>query len=72
MDGVQNAYVYGKANSIHGNVLCADVLLEKGADLTELDIKKCLASQIQDYKIPRRIKFVETIALTRTGKLKRS
>lgn len=69
--GVQNAFVYGKANSILGNVLCADVKLEAGAELSELDIKKVLSSQLQDFKIPRRIKFVDEIALTRTGKLKR-
>lgn len=72
MEGVRQALVYGKANSILGNVLCADVQLEKGAALTELDIKKQLASQLQDFKIPRRIKFVEELSLTRTGKLKRS
>lgn len=72
MDGILNVYVYGKFNSILGNVLCVDVQLEKGSELTELDIKKCLASQLQDFKIPRRIRFVETIELTRTGKLKRS
>ena len=71
MDGIQNAYVYGKASSILGNVLCADVQLEKDSDLTELDIKNYLNSQLQDFKIPRRIKFVETTELTRTGKLKR-
>lgn len=72
IDGVQNAFVYGKANSILGNVLCADVKLETGVELTELDIKKVLSSQLQDFKIPRRIKFVDEISLTRTGKLKRS
>lgn len=72
MDGIQNAYVYGKANSVLGNVLCADIKLEKDSELTELDIKKCLALQLQNFKIPRRIKFLETIELTRTGKLKRS
>lgn len=72
MDGVRQALVYGKANSILGNVLCADVQLEEGFTLTELDIKKQLASQLQDFKIPRRIKFVEEMSLTRTGKLKRS
>ena len=71
MDGVRQALVYGKANSILGNVLCADVRLEDGFTLTELDIKKQLASQLQDFKIPRRIKFVEEMSLTRTGKLKR-
>lgn len=71
MEGVRQAVVYGKANSILGNVLCADVLLEPDAQLKELDIKKALGSQLQDFKVPRRIKFVDEITLTRTGKLKR-
>lgn len=71
IEGVRQAMVYGKANSILGNVLCADVVLEPGFDLTELDIKKVLSSQLQDFKVPRRIKFVEEISLTRTGKMKR-
>ena len=72
MEGVRQALVYGKANSILGNVLCADVQLEEDCTLIELDIKKALAAQLQDFKIPRRIKFVEEMSLTRTGKLKRS
>lgn len=72
IDGVKQAMVYGKANSILGNVLCADVVLESGAELKEPDIKKVLAAQLQDFKIPRRIKFVEEISLTRTGKMKRA
>lgn len=72
MTGVRHALVYGKANSILGNVLCADVQLEEGHTLAELEIKKQLTSQLQDFKIPRRIKFVEEMSLTRTGKLKRS
>ena len=71
IEGVRQAMVYGKANSILGNVLCADVVLEPGFTLTELDIKKVLSSQLQDFKVPRRIKFVEEISLTRTGKMKR-
>lgn len=71
IDGVRQAMVYGKANSILGNVLCADVVLEPGFELTELDIKKVLSSQLQDFKVPRRMKFVEEISLTRTGKMKR-
>ena len=71
IEGVRQALVYGKANSILGNVLCSDVQLEEDVNLTELDIKKALSSQLQDFKIPRRIKFVEALSLTRTGKLKR-
>lgn len=72
MEGVRQAMVYGKANSILGNVLCADVQLEEGFGLTDLEVKKYLTSQLQDFKIPRRIKFVEEFSLTRTGKLKRT
>ncbi len=71
LEGVKQALVYGKLNSVLGNVLCADVVIEGGSNLTEIDIKKNLSLQLQDYKIPRRIKFVDEISLTRTGKLKR-
>lgn len=71
MEGVRQALVYGKANSILGNVLCADVQLEEGCSLTELDIKKALTEQLQYFKIPRRIKLVAEMTMTRTGKIKR-
>lgn len=72
IDGVKQSLVYGKANSILGNVLIAEVQLEEGCSLTDLDIRKTLKEQLQDFKIPRKIKFVEAFTLTRTGKLKRS
>lgn len=72
IEGVKQVLVYGKANSILGNVLCADIQLEDRVALTDVEIKKALRSQLQDFKIPRRIKFVEQMSLTRTGKLKRS
>ena len=72
MDGVKQSLVYGKANSILGNVLVAEVQLEEGFTLTDLDIRKSLKERLQDFKIPRKIKFVEAFSLTRTGKLKRS
>lgn len=71
INGVCQSLVYGKANSILGNVLIAEVQLEEGVEMTDLDIRKTLKDQLQDFKIPRKIKFVETFSLTRTGKLKR-
>jgi acyl-CoA synthetase (AMP-forming)/AMP-acid ligase II len=46
-------------------------LLGEGTALSELDIRKALRDKLQDFKIPRRIKFVDSFTLTRTGKLKR-
>lgn len=72
INGVLQTLVYGKPNSILGNVLCAEVKLEKGSALTEFDIRNMLKEKLQDFKIPRRIKFVDSFSLTRTGKIKRS
>ena len=71
IDGIRQSLVYGKSNSVLGNVLCADIQLEEGVLLKELDIRCQLKNKLRDFKIPRRIKFVESFALTRTGKLKR-
>lgn len=71
MEGIQQAIVYGKSNSVLGNILCAEIKLEKENSLTELDIRKYLSERLQDFKVPRRIKFVSDFLLTRTGKIKR-
>lgn len=70
--GVKQSFVFGKANSILGNVLIAEIQLEDGIELTDIDIRKILKNQLQDFKIPRKIKFVEYFTLTRTGKLTRN
>ena len=71
IEGVQQAVVYGKPNSVLGNVLCAELKVLPGMELTELQIRQYLQGKLQDFKIPRRIKFVEQFLLTRTGKIKR-
>lgn len=72
IEGIKQVLVYGRANSVLGSVLCADIQLKEGVILTDIDIKKILKQQLQDFKVPRQIRFVESISLTRTGKLKRS
>mgnify|MGYP000743737205 CR=1 FL=1 len=72
INGVRQSLVYGKPNSVLGNILCAEVQLGNDVILTELDIRRLLKDELQDFKIPRKIKFVDSFTLTRTGKLKRS
>lgn len=68
--GIRQSLVFGKANSVLGNILCAEVQLEEGVRLSELEIRRILKDSLQDLN-PRRIRFVESFSLTRTGKLKR-
>lgn len=66
-----NARVYPRKNSILGNVMCAEIVLSKGQILSEKQIRERLINNFQEYKIPRIIKFVTSIKLTRTGKNKK-
>lgn len=71
IDGVLEVVVYARENSVIGNILCADVQVSTGNELSELELKKMLQTKVQGYKIPRKIKFVENFTLTRTGKIQR-
>jgi acyl-coenzyme A synthetase/AMP-(fatty) acid ligase len=67
---VRQAYVYGKANSLLGNLLMADIVTE--GLVAEKELRVFLTPLLQPFKLPRIINFVKTIDLTRTGKLKRT
>ncbi|KAA6348104.1 2-succinylbenzoate--CoA ligase [termite gut metagenome] len=71
MGGIEQVVVYGKPNSVLGNILCADVKVVHNIELSELSIRQYLGGKLQDYKIPRKINFVDSFSLTRTGKTKR-
>lgn len=71
IDGVSQAVVYGRHNSVTGNLLCADVVMCDGAAFDEARLREWLRRGLQDYKIPRRIRRVESMEMTRTGKMKR-
>lgn len=67
---IKQAYVYGKPNPVLGNVLMADVIAMQ--PIKEKELREYLTPQLQPFKIPRIINFVDAISLTRTGKLKRT
>ena len=70
LTGVKDAFVYGKSNKILGNIVCCDVIKEENS-LTESAILYFLRGQMQEFKIPRIIKFVDKLETTRTGKVSR-
>lgn len=70
MENIHQARVYGKENSVMGKILCADIVSGLPVDIKTLRIN--LSHQLQDFKIPRVIRRVENIEVTRTGKVKRT
>jgi acyl-coenzyme A synthetase/AMP-(fatty) acid ligase len=68
---IKNARVYSKTNSVLGNIICCDIVCEN-SQITESSIRRLLQSEIQEYKIPRVIHFVDDLSTTRTGKINRN
>ncbi len=67
--GVREARVFGRANSVLGQILCAEVVA--GAGFAEAEARAWLAERLQPVKVPRVFKVVPAIRRTRTGKVAR-
>lgn len=70
IEGIKDAYVFSKANSVLGSIVCAEVVTE--THIAEVEIRNSLQNKLQEFKIPRLIKFTDKIKTTRTGKSKRN
>ncbi|MDP3071637.1 MAG: fatty acid--CoA ligase family protein [Opitutaceae bacterium] len=68
---VVQARVFGRKNSVLGQVLCAEVVA-RGAAPAEAALREFAEAQLQPFKVPRMIRFVDNIASTRTGKVARA
>ncbi|QPA55078.1 class I adenylate-forming enzyme family protein [Lysinibacillus sphaericus] len=68
--GVIDIVVKSKKNSVTGELLVADVIKSDDTDEKELkrEIKQFAATHLQQWKVPRIIKFVDELPSTRTGK----
>jgi len=71
LQGIKNVRVYSKSNSVLGNIICCEVVCEN-EQISESSIRTFLQSKIQEFKIPRIIRFVDELSTTRTGKIKRN
>ena len=66
-EAVNDVYVYGRKNSLIGNIISCDVV-RNNLSLTDKEIRNFLKDKMQGYKIPRIINFVDLLTTTRTGK----
>ena len=68
--GVRDCVVKGRKNSVLGNILTAEVCLIEGVqpEAAKEEIQRTLKANLQEYKIPRLIKFVSELLKTATGK----
>lgn len=70
VSGIIDILVKSRNNNVTGQIIVADIVKEDGFNEKELKIliKKYASSVLQEWKVPRIIKFVGEIPKTRTGK----
>jgi acyl-coenzyme A synthetase/AMP-(fatty) acid ligase len=61
--------VYGKANSVLGNVLVADVVLNEGQKSTEHLLISSISKLLHAHEVPRRVYFLDSISVNKNGKI---
>jgi len=66
---VKMARTYSKENAVVGNIVLAEVVLKKEGSLSEKQLKNLLRTSLEDFEVPRIIKFVQTIAVTENNKV---
>lgn len=71
VEEVKISRVQATPHAVFGTLLSAEVVVDEGASLTRRDIKTALSELLRDYEVPSRIKIVDHIETTYTGKLAR-
>jgi acyl-coenzyme A synthetase/AMP-(fatty) acid ligase len=66
---VKNSYVYGKKNSVVGNLVFADISLID--DIDKKEITNYLEKKLSRYEMPTKINFVDEVKINSTGKIVR-
>ena len=66
---ISNSYVYKLSNSVMGNIVAADIVVNQEIDKST--IKKDLKSSLLPYEIPMKINIVDKLQITDTGKILR-
>ena len=72
MDGISDARVFGRKNSVTGNIVCCEIVRARGETISTADIRRCLEKMAASYMVPRIFEFVDVIGKTSTGKKSRS
>ena len=72
--GVGDVRVYGKASSLVGQLVAADIVLARGSDEAQVraDVHRVAWGKLADHEIPRLLRIVEAIPQTGALKVARS
>jgi fatty-acyl-CoA synthase len=68
---VSDIQVYGVPDRKYGEQVMAAIVLKKGAEMTEEEVREFCKDKIANYKIPKYVKFVDGYPMTASGKIQK-
>jgi fatty-acyl-CoA synthase len=68
---VSDVQIYGVPDRKYGEQVMAAIILKKGVEMTEEEVKVFCQGKIANYKIPKYVKFVEGYPMTASGKIQK-
>ncbi|AJE03834.1 AMP-binding protein [Geobacter pickeringii] len=68
---ISDVQVYGVPDRKYGEQVMAAVIVKKGVELSEEEVREFCRGKIANYKIPRYVKFVDSYPMTASGKIQK-
>ena len=68
---IDQAVTFALPHDKLGEEVAAAIVLKEGQEVSETEIREFAAGQLADFKVPRKIVFLEEIPKGATGKLQR-
>ena len=68
---ISDVQIYGVPDRKYGEQVMAAVILKKGVEMTEDEVREFCQGKIANYKIPKYVKFVDSYPMTASGKIQK-
>jgi fatty-acyl-CoA synthase len=68
---ISDVQIYGVPDRKYGEQVMASIILKKGMEMTEDEVREFCNGKIANYKIPKYVKFVDSYPMTASGKIQK-
>jgi len=68
---ISDVQIYGVPDRKYGEQVMAAVVLKKGCEMTEDEVREFCRGRIANYKIPKYVRFVDSYPMTASGKIQK-